>query len=323
LAIAEDPLLGFYHRSSLSTEREHRVEKQILASSAGKGTVTAYHPETGFCLGCYDVLFHEDMSFSFPPESQGPLYRLVFSFTPSFPGGDFFAPYFLTNNKSSFFSINFSRHAFLPKEKNYRSLEFIFSRDWLIANCKPSSQKILFLINRLTNSQETAQLQDFVDEISFEAAKSIASELQSENVSIIHLKSRIFTFLDTFFQKTLLRANLNDKKRKALQYSVVGEIEKSLSKFPNEELPNIAALAKEFNIGSSTLKRQFKLIYNKSIYNYYLEQKMAIGMTLLEEPNASVSEIAYKLGYQKINSFSKIFKKHYGILPSEVIPNVK
>ncbi len=299
------------------------VEKQILASPEGKGTVTAYVLEPGFCVGCYDILFHEDASFSYSPESQSLLYRLIFCFSAPFPGGDFFAPHFLTNNKTSFFNINFRRQGFLPKEKNYKSLEFIFSRDWLITNCAASAQKILLLINLLARNEETAHLEEFVDEFSFEVAKSIASELENENVSILHLKSRIFNFLDTFFKKTLLRANLNNKKGKALQYAVVGEIEKNLSKFPNDELPNIATLAKEFNIGSSTLKRQFKLIYNKSIYHYYLEHKMAIGMALLEEPNASVSEIAYKLGYQKINSFSKIFKKHYGILPSEVTPNVK
>ncbi len=219
--------------------------------------------------------------------------------------------------------MNFRRLAFLPKQKKYRSLEFVFSKNWLERNCQVSSERILLLVQLLAGKANHSFMNELVDEISFETAKSIASDVENENISTLHIKSRIFTFLDLFFQKTIQRADLVTKKKKSPDYAVLSQVEKSLSRLPGDEMPSIAGLAKEFNIGSSTLKRQFKLIYNKSIYNYYLEQKMAMGMNMLEEPNASVSDIAYKLGYQKINSFSKIFKKHFGILPSEVIPHTK
>jgi AraC-like DNA-binding protein len=294
---------------------------EFIPPEEGSGKYTFLGVERGFCVGCYDIFYLEDTTFRYTAIEKAVLYRLVFSFSQPFPGGDFYAPHFLTNNKTAFSAINFRRLAFLPKQKYYRSLEFLFSKEWLLKNCQSSSEKILSLVQLLAGTDNRSILEDLLDDVSFENAKTIATELEDEQTPSLHLKSGIFNFVDLFFQKTLRRAKLINKSKKTLQHSIIGEIEKSLSRFQNEELPNINALAKEFNIGSSTLKRQFKLIYKKSIYHYYLEQKMAAGKTMLEEPNASVSAIAYKLGYQKINSFSKIFKKHYGMLPSEVIPN--
>lgn len=317
----DDPLLRFYSEFSRSDRRVYLKACEPIPTEEGSGTYNLLALEEGFCVGCYDIFYLEDTTFRYTAIDKAILYRLVFSFSQQFPGGDFYAPHFLTNNKAGFSAINFKRLAFLPKQKYYRSLEFIFSRDWLLNNCQASAAKILSLVQLLAESEDRSVLQDLLDDVSYGNAKSIAAELENEHSSTLHLKSSIYSFVDWFFQKSLRRSRLINKSKKTLQHAILSEIEKSLSEFQGEEVPNINALAKEFNIGSSTLKRQFKLIYKKSIYHYYLEQKMAMGKSMLQEPNASVSAIAYKLGYQKINSFSKIFKKHYGMLPSEVISN--
>lgn len=142
--------------------------------------------------------------------------------------------------------------------------------------------------------------------------------MEQKHIELLQVKAKVYPFVDLFFQKTTERNQPNQKKGKARQNALIREVEKSLANYYSEELPSIPELAGMFNISPSRLKRQFKLMYHKNIYSYYLEQKMTIGFAMLEENKASVSEIAYSLGYQKVNSFSKIFKKHYGILPSEV-----
>ena len=160
-------------------------------------------------------------------------------------------------------------------------------------------------------------LLEHLDKSSYFIAHQVSAGLADNSLSLITVKAEIFTLLNHFLQRTMQRSARNISKNQSLYYDQIKEIEKSLSKYYTEELPSISELARQFNISASTLKRHFKNIFNKSIYDYYLEQKMALGMAMLEEKKSSVSEVAYRLGYHKVNSFSKIFKKHFGILPSQ------
>jgi AraC-like DNA-binding protein len=312
-----DPLLHYF-QDQIGVEHRPRVlEKKVIPSSLGTGSVTCFAIEEGICAGYYDVVFLNDLHYCFPAQEENTgnsLFRLVFSLSQERTDEFIYSP---AHNKSSLYSINFERRAFLSGNKPYKSVELIFSREWLTRNYSNTSGKIFKLIQLLSKKKNPTLLQEVLDKSTYKIAHKVAADLQQKNISLLCIKAQIFTLLNNFFQRTVQRSQRNLKKNQALYHRQIKEIEKKLSQYYTEELPNIAVLAKEFNISSSTLKRQFKLIFNKSIYHYYLEQKMALGFAMLEEKNASVSEIAYRLGYQKINSFSKIFKKHYGILPSQ------
>jgi len=100
-------------------------------------------------------------------------------------------------------------------------------------------------------------------------------------------------------------------------------VEQRLQDFLLTSMPSIAELSAEFNMSPSTLQRHFKIVYRKNIYQYYLEQKLAIGKDLIASKKKTISEVAYMLGYNKINSFSKAFKKYFGMLPKDVNTNHK
>jgi AraC-like DNA-binding protein len=319
--ITQDPLLSYFHSYDPADKSAKSFQKEVILSSLGDGAVCCFGVEEGFCAGFYDICLFDDTTFSYPSKINSipnTLFRMTFSLSARASDDSFYAPHFLTNNSISIYAINFGRLGFLPKDKHYKSLEFIFSREWLMKNYSSSSDQLLKLVQFFTIKKDPALLSELLDQSTLEKANVIATGLCKEATSFLRLKAQIFNFMDFFFQKALQRSEICVKKKHALKYTIISEVEKSLSRYYSEELPNICILAKEFNISSSTLKRQFRLIFKKNIYSYYLEQKMAIGMAMLEEKNASVSEIAYRLGYQKINSFSKIFKKHYGILPSQL-----
>ena len=318
--LPEDPLLGFFHAHAQLDHRDTSPRTKKIPRSLGNGSVTCFALEEGFCGAHYDVTFFEDFTFNFPANSRNTgntLFRLVFALSTPSSEYDMFSPGSTSKNKTSLYSINFERQGTLSKDKPYKSVELIFSKEWLERNYNAGSGKIYKLIQLLTTKKDPTFLSELFDKSTYDIARNIAQDLGKKHLIHLHIKAQTFTLLDIFFQRALQRSQRNLRKNQALHYRAIKELEKSLSKYYNDELPNIGTLAKEFNIGSSTLKRQFKLIFNKSIYNYYLEQKMALGMTMLEEKNVSVSEVAYRLGYQKINSFSKIFKKHYGVLPSK------
>ena len=285
----------------------------------GKGTVNCIAIEDGICAGSYDIEFMEDQYFTFPTNkdhADKSLFRLVFSLGANTqePGR---SPFWVNTNKTSFYSINFERRAFLPQNRRYRSIDLIFSKQWLENNFSTRSTRIYKLVQLLCKKKDPTLLAELLDKKTYLLAEQIAEGMQSNNISLLSIKASVFTLMNNFIHRAVQRSQRNIKRNQSLYYDQIIEIEKTLAKYYTDELPCISVLAREFNISASTLKRHFKNIFNRSIYDYYLNQKMALGMAMLEEKKSSVSEVAYKLGYQKVNSFSKIFKKHFGILPSQ------
>ncbi|MCY1721583.1 AraC family transcriptional regulator [Prolixibacteraceae bacterium Z1-6] len=87
-----------------------------------------------------------------------------------------------------------------------------------------------------------------------------------------------------------------------------------------ERKVNIEDIASQFGISDSKLKRDFKTLFNTTIYKFYTHAKMDEAYRRLRTGNYSVMEVGYDLGYQNLSKFSQMFKKVKGINPKEVIP---
>ncbi|HEY4060883.1 MAG TPA: AraC family transcriptional regulator [Puia sp.] len=106
--------------------------------------------------------------------------------------------------------------------------------------------------------------------------------------------------------------------KKTWHLQTIRQVEQRLLQNLENRLPSQKELAKEFALSESTLKRHFKVVYGKTLYEYYLGKKMELAKRLLQEGKTSVSETAYKLGYEKVSAFIIIFKKHHGVLPGSL-----
>lgn len=74
-------------------------------------------------------------------------------------------------------------------------------------------------------------------------------------------------------------------------------------------------------LSESTLKRNFKMLYGTSIYEYYLRKKMQKARQLFTEKAIPVKEVAYMLGYEKVSNFIQMFKKHHNLSPGRLKKN--
>ena len=83
---------------------------------------------------------------------------------------------------------------------------------------------------------------------------------------------------------------------------------------------NVEAIANEFAISVSKLNRDFKALFDMTIYKFYTRAKMDEAYRRLQTGNYSVAEVGYDLGYSSLPKFSEMFKKVKGINPSDVIP---
>lgn len=76
-------------------------------------------------------------------------------------------------------------------------------------------------------------------------------------------------------------------------------------------------LATKFGINESYLSRMFKNQTGKNLIYYVNERKMRKARELLSDPTMMVKEAAYAVGYEDQFYFNKLFKRFFGISPTE------
>ncbi len=81
--------------------------------------------------------------------------------------------------------------------------------------------------------------------------------------------------------------------------------------------PSIASLARSVGVNDFKLKRSFKELFGTTIFGYVRQQRMQRAAVDLYA-GMQVSETAAAVGYQCPRCFADAFRRHYGILPSEV-----
>lgn len=78
---------------------------------------------------------------------------------------------------------------------------------------------------------------------------------------------------------------------------------------------NMESLAKELPLGYSLFRKSFKTITGTSPHQYHLNLRLQKAKELFTSTNLSISEIAYKTGFDSLFYFSKLFKKKNGVSP--------
>ena len=69
--------------------------------------------------------------------------------------------------------------------------------------------------------------------------------------------------------------------------------------------------------------RLFKLVTSESLNTYITRRRVESAGTMIQYgPHLSMSEIAFRLGFNSLSDFSRVFQKHYGLSPSEFRTNL-
>lgn len=80
-------------------------------------------------------------------------------------------------------------------------------------------------------------------------------------------------------------------------------------------------LANVFDLSERTLARLFQRELNMSFIQYYTILRMLTALKLLLDEKLSVNEVATRVGYSSLPTFSNTFNKIIGVRPSEYIKN--
>ena len=81
--------------------------------------------------------------------------------------------------------------------------------------------------------------------------------------------------------------------------------------------PTIDELSKEYLINTATLKDTFKGIYGQPIGAYMKEYRIKQAAVLLRQTQATIAEIANKVGYENQSKFATAFRDILKIAPAE------
>lgn len=79
----------------------------------------------------------------------------------------------------------------------------------------------------------------------------------------------------------------------------------------------IEDIAREVHLSASYFAIYFKSHTNVNLRDHLLKEKMEYARRCLLNPETSVTDIAYQLGYRDYRSFSRAFKNIHGITPSD------
>jgi AraC-like DNA-binding protein len=73
----------------------------------------------------------------------------------------------------------------------------------------------------------------------------------------------------------------------------------------------------------STFKREFQAIYNEPTFQWIRNRRLEKAKELLIHSGLSVTDVCFATGFENVTHFSKVFKKKYGVPPSEVKQSLK
>ena len=93
--------------------------------------------------------------------------------------------------------------------------------------------------------------------------------------------------------------------------NVIDHIEQNIS-----ERLTLQSVSQRFYLSEFHFSRLFKMITGTSIKKYILGRKLAVAAEKLKDPQNTVTDVAYDLGFEYPEVFSSDFKKWFGVAPA-------
>ncbi|MCY4779644.1 helix-turn-helix transcriptional regulator [Sphingobacterium sp. UT-1RO-CII-1] len=90
----------------------------------------------------------------------------------------------------------------------------------------------------------------------------------------------------------------------------------------DQPVPPIGTIAEQFCIDKDYLARRYRSLQGSTLLEYINRVKQERALELLEQKIA-IKDIAHRLGYSDLSSFSRAFKAAHGLSPSQYLLSLK
>ncbi len=151
--------------------------------------------------------------------------------------------------------------------------------------------------------------------------QSIAQEYQtnidkfSQSVIVAQLEL-LLTYTDRFYQRQFVTRNKTN-------HQILDRLEELLTNYFNSDdlvnkgLPTVQYVAEQLNVSSKYLSNLLRVLTGQSTQQHIHDKLLEKAKEKLTTTNLTISEISYQLGFEHIQSFSKLFKTKTNLSPLE------
>ncbi len=200
------------------------------------------------------------------------------------------------------------------------AIDLTVSYSWLMQEFSDSDSdsQIRYYIHELNARQYPTMLVESSSPAEYRVISDIYAAAGADLKSHLHIKAEALLLVAEFFRKISSRSKKEVLESKILYYDKILIAEKILEENLQGIFPGVDVIAKKVAMSESTLKRYFKTVFRRSLYEHYLELKMEHAKRLMLERHVTVNEVASILNYEKVSSFIETFKKHHGYSPGQL-----
>lgn len=207
-----------------------------------------------------------------------------------------------------------------------------FINNWLENEGDERTDVIVFQLNSdLLHYLYDNQLPDWFAEDKSQKSSSTVKLVRHELIDNYYTALKSYFDMPKFFTEEVIQSkvrelisllvttDLSNDTRKIfgnLFNATSYEFQETIAKNIFEDL-NIEDLAFLTGMSLSSFKRKFKDIFGTSPNKYIVSKRLDRAQTLLRTSDLTISEVAFDCGFSDVGYFSKTFKKHYNISPSE------
>ncbi len=179
------------------------------------------------------------------------------------------------------------------------------------------STKIIDPRNRIIRDSKIPRLVSYaIDELETEAQFNEMT-LEDETILPIQALESICKLICTYLSRNISSMNNNEydyrvNKAITICHKVMNFIDSNI--FTLEKLEDLSQVT---NYNYSYLSNLFKRTTGKTLREYYSDKRLFVARNLFDEKKLKGNEIAERLHYASYFSFSKAFKKKFGVSPQE------
>jgi len=163
------------------------------------------------------------------------------------------------------------------------------------------------------SDKEEGTILDIMQNIKQEYHSNIDKFSQSVILAQLEL---LLTYSERFYQRQFIT-------RKIANHQILGRLEDVLSKYFNSDdmlkkgLPSVHYIAEALNVSPNYLSGLLKTVTGQSTQQHIHDKLIEKAKEKLSTTHLSISEIAYQLGFEHSQSFSKLFKSKVNLSPLE------
>lgn len=135
----------------------------------------------------------------------------------------------------------------------------------------------------------------------------------SQDIIIAHLET-LLNYSERFYQRQFIT-------RKKTNHQILGRLDKLLSDYFNSNdlavkgLPTVQYISDHLNVSPTYLRSLLKTLTGLNTQQHIHEKLIEKAKEKLSATDLTVSEIAYELGFEHMQSFSKLFKTKTNVSP--------